>query len=323
MIKLAYNLTRLLDSHALIWFAGPLLGQHLGGVIMSNRRNYDSDLSYLMNSQGRGRASGGRKKRGKKRYGYWLSNKFVLGFAALSLCLLVAYFSFYKLKENLGEYFLRFSAKAGFVIKDVQVTGREYTTVPQILKLLRVGGNEPILTFDPHAAQTALKKLPWISEAIVERRLPDVVFVKLTERIPIALWQNNRKLYLIDEAGAVIADKGLEEFPNLPMLVGGEAPSLAKALFDELVKVPRLWKRVDAAILVSNRRWDLRLDNNVLVRLPEKHISKALEKLAVSDADYKLLDRDIAVIDLRVEGRLTIRPTNRNNKQATEVGEVM
>jgi oligopeptidase B len=40
--------------------------------------------------------------------------------------------------------------------------------------------------------------LPWVRRASVERRLPDTIFVRLEERIPLALWQRQGRFVVID-----------------------------------------------------------------------------------------------------------------------------
>ena len=62
-----------------------------------------------------------------------------------------------------------------------------------------------------------------------------------------------------------------------------------------------------AAVLVSGRRWDLHLDNNVTVKLPEKHVREALAQLVALNQSEQLLARDVVVVDLRLPDRVTVR----------------
>ena len=70
---------------------------------------------------------------------------------------------------------------------------------------------------------------------------------------------------------------------------------------------PQLMDRVAAAIRVADRRWNLRLDNDIDVRLPEENPQAAWDRLAKLQAEHKLLERDIIAIDLRVPERLVVR----------------
>jgi cell division protein FtsQ len=62
-----------------------------------------------------------------------------------------------------------------------------------------------------------------------------------------------------------------------------------------------------ASILVSERRWNLKLKNGIDVRLPESGIERALDTLVELDREKKLLSRDIVAIDLRLPDRVTVR----------------
>jgi cell division protein FtsQ len=64
---------------------------------------------------------------------------------------------------------------------------------------------------------------------------------------------------------------------------------------------------VRASVLVAERRWNLRLNNGIDVRLPEADVEQALDRLVALDRDKKLLSRDIVAVDLRLPDRVTVR----------------
>ena len=133
--------------------------------------------------------------------------------------------------------------------------------------------------------------------------------MRLEERQPLALWQSDRVLWVIDADGVVLTEDGLEAYAALPLVVGLGAPDHAAPLLEKLASQPAIARRVEAAIRVSERRWDLRLDNGVNVRLPESGIDAALLRLSEIEANNGLLDRDIVAIDLRIGDRLVVQTT--------------
>lgn len=60
---------------------------------------------------------------------------------------------------------------------------------------------------------------------------------------------------------------------------------------------------------VAGRRWDLYLDNGVIIKLPEDNIDGALARLTKLEKDQSLLQRDIAAVDLRLDDRMAIELT--------------
>ena len=69
-----------------------------------------------------------------------------------------------------------------------------------------------------------INKLPWVKSARVERHFPNKISLTLVERTPMARWQTNRTLKLIDIHGDVIPRVDLARFSNLPIIVFGNLP---------------------------------------------------------------------------------------------------
>ena len=196
---------------------------------------------------------------------------------------------------------------AGLEVQEVLVEGRSETDRAAVMAAIQVKRGDPIMQFDPEAARAGLERLRWVATATVERRLPDTVFVKLDERRPMALWQRDGKLALIDRDGEVLTERELGRYNNLLQIIGADAPKHAQELLGHLGTVPALFKRVNAATRIGGRRWDLHLSNGVIVRLPESDIGGALHHLADQEAKQPVLDRDIVAVDLRMPDRLVIQ----------------
>ncbi len=199
------------------------------------------------------------------------------------------------------------AARAGLRIDDIYVTGRSQTPRPKLLAALKLTRGAPMFGFDPEAARHRVEQLPWVRHAVVERMLPDTVVLHITERKPLALWQNKGAFQLIDERGEVILKSGLERFSDLPVVVGPDAPTHAMALLTTLKSEPELMARVRAAVRVSGRRWNLVLENGIDVQLPEDDPAGAWLRLAEYERQHKVLARDVEVLDLRLPDRLIVR----------------
>ncbi len=213
------------------------------------------------------------------------------------------------------------SASQGLVIADIMLIGRELADRDAIGAALRAEPGAPILAFDPEAARARLLDVPWVREARVARRLPGTIVVTMQEFSPFAMWQRDGRFALIDREGAVILDAArhgeaaLAPFTSLPQIVGAGAPVAAAPLIDKLAAFPELAVRLRAAVRVADRRWDLTLEPDILVRLPEDGWPEALAKLAALQGDKQLLDRAVAAIDMRLPDRLVLRPLDSGAKE--------
>jgi len=208
------------------------------------------------------------------------------------------------------------TARLGLVVTDIRVEGRETTDRETILAALGAGPGTPILAMSPRRAKEKLETLPWVRSAVVERRLPDTLYVRLVERKPLALWQHGGKLELIDHAGAVIPVTRLDRFAKLPLVVGEGAASHAAELLDMLASEPDLASRVTAAVRVGDRRWNLRIDNAIEVLLPADAPASAWAQLARLERSSAILKRDVQTVDVRLPDRLVLRVNPELSKEA-------
>jgi cell division protein FtsQ len=199
------------------------------------------------------------------------------------------------------------TARLGLVITDIKVEGRETTDRDTILAALGAGPGTPILAISPSRAKEQLESLPWVRSAVVERRLPDTLYLRLVERKPLALWQHGGKVELIDHEGAVIPVARLDRFGKLPLVVGERAASHAAEVQDMLATEPDLASRVTAAVRVGDRRWNLRIDNTIDVLLPAAAPAAAWAELARLERSSAILKRDVQTVDLRLPDRLVLR----------------
>lgn len=196
---------------------------------------------------------------------------------------------------------------AGLVTREVLVEGRTETPRTMLLKALAVRRGDLILEFDVDEARRRVERIGWVASARVERRLPDTIRVSIVERVPVAVWQEDGKFFLVDAGGAVIGSERVARFSHLKVVVGADAPAHAQALLAMLQRHPALMARVTAAVRAGGRRWNLRLDNGVDVRLPERDAFAAWDRLARYEAEHGLLERDIRTIDLRIPDRVVVR----------------
>lgn len=196
---------------------------------------------------------------------------------------------------------------AGFRITAIALSGNRHLSREDILTTAGITGHSSLLFLDVAEARARLKANPWIAEATVLKLYPGRLHIAVTERAAFALWQRDGKVTVIAEDGTVIEPYVSRVFAGLPLVVGAGAESRAKAFLDVIDRYPLVRGQMRAAVLVAERRWNLRLKNGIDIRLPEADVEQALETLVRLDGEKRLLSRDVAVIDLRLPDRVTVR----------------
>lgn len=204
----------------------------------------------------------------------------------------------------------RASSFAGLTIKRISVRGHKMARPKEVMRALGAKRGSPILSFDTARARARLERLGWVASADVARMLPDEIRVTVTERIPYALWQLRSRVRVIDKEGVVLPRLEIRNHLDLPLVVGEGAAREAAKIFRLLEAHETLRERVSAVVRVAARRWNLRLDNGIDVKLPEGPLKPVLARLVEYDRTHQLLSRDLVALDLRLPDRVTVRLAN-------------
>ena len=202
------------------------------------------------------------------------------------------------------------TASLGFAISEIEITGHRNTSEVAVFEALELEGAASLVTLDLADARAAVAGLPWVESAVLRKVYPGTLQVSLTEKDAFAIWQAGETLSLIERDGSVIAAYRGTGFNALPLVVGQGAATMAAPFMEELQRFPEIASRTRALIRVGDRRWNLRLDNGVTVKLPAEDTAAAIARLLTMDAATGLLGRDIASVDLRLADRTTIALTD-------------
>jgi cell division protein FtsQ len=194
----------------------------------------------------------------------------------------------------------------GFRIATISLSGEKEISREEILKAIGVTGQTSLLFLDADAARARLLTNPRIGDAAVLKLYPDRLQITITERQAFALWQQEGHVSVIADDGTVL-EPFSGQYGGLPLVVGKGAERDAKDFLAVVDHYPDIRSTVRASIMVAQRRWNLRLINGIDVELPETGVETALQRLVTLDRDKKLLSRDVAVIDLRIPDRVTVR----------------
>ena len=214
------------------------------------------------------------------------------------------YQSFVRDNGSIGDVL----AKAvGFSIQTVSITGASELTPGEILAGGDISPMTSLALLDPVALRERLKALPLVRDAMVRKLFPHDLAIRIVEREPIALWQNDGQVSLIAADGVPIDKVRDTRFNALPFVVGANANAKMPEYLALLSAAGDLRDKIRAGILVGDRRWTLKMDSGVEVELPEIGAESALQRFGEIERQSKVLEKDLISIDLRIPGRITAR----------------
>jgi cell division protein FtsQ len=201
------------------------------------------------------------------------------------------------------------TARTGFAVDQVRVVGHRETSEIDILEKLDLTGWTSLVGFDVDAARERVAELPWVEVASVRKVYPETLEIRITEREPFAIWQHDGAFSIIGRKGNEIVPYTGGKFAELPLVVGNGAAMRAAGFIDEMAKYPELAARVRGYVLVAGRRWDLRLNNGIVLKLPETEVDRAIAAVLDANRATDLFTREVASIDMRLGDRMTLKLT--------------
>lgn len=231
----------------------------------------------------------------------------------LALCLLIitsiCIFSDYPTKffEAVLQGIYTKSARIGFKLEEVIVQGRNKTDQETLLKALNIKRGDAILAINLEALRFKIEKLEWVRSATIIRQLPNILYIKIIERNPIAIWQNNQKIYLVDEDGTPIYTNNQQNY-KLPIVVGEGAPAKTPEILEIIKNYPKVFENLQAICRIRERRWNLFLTGNMAVKLSDNSLKDSLANLEQLLNDNRICN-DVKEIDLRPNERFFIKVT--------------
>ncbi|WP_047995787.1 cell division protein FtsQ/DivIB [Puniceibacterium sp. IMCC21224] len=214
-----------------------------------------------------------------------------------------------------------------FMVKLMAIDGASDGVAADIRTILPVGFPVSSFGLDLDVMRDQVVALDAVESARLRIRQGGVLQVDVDERLPVVLWRGPEGLQLLDSSGVKVGPvQARTDFPALPLIVGRGASKNVPEALELLAAAEPLWSRMRGLVRVGGRRWDLVLDRDQRILLPEEDPVRALERAMALDHAVDMLDRDLLSVDLRLPQRPTLRLTNNAQQElwrikAIEVGE--
>jgi cell division protein FtsQ len=221
----------------------------------------------------------------------------------------------------MAEFDLRGRAEAALARLHDAIVDRPQFTITRIdvpdvsrdlAEQIRVAAFVPLpassLEVDVGAVRDRIEALDAVERARVRALASGVLEIRAIERVPVVVWRSTSGLQLLDQAGVRVAevDSRLRR-PDLPLIAGDGAAAHVPEALALLEEARPVLDRVRGLVRVGARRWDLVLDRDQVIRLPEEEPAAALRRVMALHAAEQLLARDLTVVDLRDPRRPMLR----------------
>ena len=238
---------------------------------------------------------------------------FTLGFPSLLIfCATLGLFININVWENISaikkNLKLAFVERPEFMIKVASIDGSSDELANEIREILPLDFPVSYFDLDIKYLHKVVNEIPAVASAAIKISAGGVLQINVAEKSPAFIWRKGNVMSVIDETGSFIRIANSRvDYPKLPLVVG-ETADLAVSEISSLMQANEYFKdHVRAFIRVGERRWDLILENNVRIMLPQREFLAAFDRLLLMNEAGSLLSGRLSNIDMRLVVRPTVR----------------
>jgi cell division protein FtsQ len=141
-----------------------------------------------------------------------------------------------------------------------------------------------------------------VEKYFIFKRYPSSLNINIKKTKFLARINHNGKIYLVGSNGKLIENK----FSNnkLPFIFGN--PDVTEFLnFKKIIEQSKIsYDKIKNFYFFSSKRWDLELNNNLVIKLSKDHTKESLQ-LALEFLHYNKF-KDIKIIDARIQNQIIL-----------------
>ena len=241
----------------------------------------------------------------KKKINFFNFNLFIfLILFTLSIFVIVNFENFFKISINLIEVY---STKYDYTFNNIKINNLKNLEEKELLNYIEKYKGKSIFLVPLKKIIQNINTINWVKNVKVTSNYKNTLYFFVDEEEPIGVFVNNNQNILFSKNFVVLEIiKNDTRFSNLIRFHGKNSINYSKDLFFKLEK--NFLPYIKSASLIGERRWNLKLHNSIILKLPEDSIEEAIvnyKKIYANLSNKEL--KDIYSIDLRIKSQAIIK----------------
>lgn len=226
-----------------------------------------------------------------------------------------------------GAWIYRHTQSDGrFAVKSIEVAGAAHTSQAELDAVTSRYAGVNLFKIDIEAVQSDVRALPWVSSIDIEKKLPDTLRIRVSERTPVALALTTSGLRYVDERGVAFAPLSpAVGDPDLPLISGSSLAGLARAaeLVRELrTRDPQVYSRLSEVRAIAPDGFAVfDRDIGAVIYVRRDDISEKFRNLYGIVQSERFTRGSIRYADLRFNDRIVIKPVRDSEFGIRDVSE--
>lgn len=213
----------------------------------------------------------------------------------------------YKLMDKITILIEKYSINHEYTLNKINIDKLNYISKRDILDYFDPYLDKSIFLIPLDQIAKNIRQIKWVKTIEIKSNFKNSLDVLINEEIPFGIYSNdNYNILFSEDLIALEMIKNLKKYSNFTIFFGINSINNSTKLFKNFDN--EFKKIIQYAYYIQNRRWNIQLKNNILLKLPENRINKAIDNYQkiysnISDIDMK----EIESIDLRFNNKAIIR----------------
>ncbi len=187
-------------------------------------------------------------------------------------------------------------------IKDIQILGLEQEEKKILLEKIKTLNLENIFLFEAEGIIKLINKNNSIESYNVSKIYPSKLKIKINKTDFLAKINQNDKILLVGSNGKLSENYFTNS--DLPYIFGKPKINVFLKLKYIIEESKFSYQEIDSFYFFKSKRWDLKLRNNIILKLPNENLKDCLDSIfsILNDKNFN----DIKIIDARVKNQIII-----------------
>ena len=187
-------------------------------------------------------------------------------------------------------------------IKNINISGLEAKNNQIILNQLKSLNLENIFSINKNQIVKLINSNPLIEKYEIFKKYPSTININIEKTKFLEKINDDGKTFLVGSNGKLILLK--KHFKDLPYIFG-------KPNIDEFLKFKKIidkskfsYTQIDSLYFFPSKRWDIKLKENILLKLPNNYTNESLDYLHEFLENYNV--KNFTVVDYRINNQIIL-----------------
>ena len=212
----------------------------------------------------------------KKKIIFFKNRKFLKYIFIVILFFLFFTFIYYELikRNKLYTIVQDLSEKYNYQLTNVEINFLERANKSEVSNILNQYYDQSIFLLPLDEISNSISQLSWVKNVNLSINFNNKLNVEILEYKPIGLLYYNNQLFYFSKDGKII-DKFSEEINESLIIFYGKEALIEAHNFLNIINKAEIANIINEAYYINERRWDVKLHNNILLNLSEINAEKS------------------------------------------------